>query len=96
VVVAGCCAVVRGGDFRMAHAAVLLIVFLIVGTGGYAYDGAMGQDIATANEVICPVCGQTMTNLRRIRRALNGDLDVFQCKSCKFSTTYAVKMAPAA
>jgi hypothetical protein len=54
------------------------------------------NDAIALTEVICPVCGQTMTFLRRIRRAFNGDLDVFQCKSCKFSTTYAVKMAPAA
>jgi len=46
-------------------------------------------------EVICAVCGQTMTHLHRIRRAFGGDLDVFQCKSCRYSTTYAVKMGKA-
>jgi transposase-like protein len=53
-------------------------------------------DVAQTTEVICPVCGQTMTHLRRIKRAFNGDLDVFLCKSCKFSTTLALKMASAA
>jgi hypothetical protein len=37
-----------------------------------------------------------MTYLHRIRRPFNGDVDVFQCESCKVSTTFTVKMAPAA
>jgi hypothetical protein len=45
-------------------------------------------------EVLCPVCGQTMTFLQKIRRAFGADVDVFRCKSCNFSTTYAVKMQP--
>jgi len=37
-----------------------------------------------------------MTYLSKIRRAFGGDLDVFQCKSCRYSTTYAVKVGTAA
>jgi aerobic-type carbon monoxide dehydrogenase small subunit (CoxS/CutS family) len=56
----------------------------------------MNQDIEPGIELICPVCGQTMTYLHRIKRAFNGDRDVFQCGSCKVSMTRAVEMAPAA
>ena len=68
---------------------------IIVGTVRRAHKCGM-TDVAQTTEVICPVCGQTMTHLRRIKRAFNGDLDVFLCKSCNFSTTYALKMASAA
>jgi hypothetical protein len=49
------------------------------------------EDAAPPTEIICPVGGQTMTLLRRIRSAFGDDTDVFQCKSRKFSTTYFVK-----
>jgi hypothetical protein len=72
------------------------LIYRIAGTGRRAQLCSMRNDTNPATEVICPVCGQTMTYLHRIWRAFNGDRDVFRCGSCKVSMTRAVKMAPAA
>ncbi len=42
------------------------------------------------NEVACPVCGRPMTLLHIIRRAFGENLNVFQCKPCRFSMTEPV------
>jgi hypothetical protein len=53
-------------------------------------DVTMNEDVTPANDVICPVCGRSMTLQYTVRRAFSADLNVFQCEPCKISTTKPV------
>jgi transposase-like protein len=55
----------------------------------------MMDDATPETEVICPVCGQTMTYLHRFRSAFHGTFDEFRCKSCNYLTTFEVKVGMA-
>jgi predicted RNA-binding Zn-ribbon protein involved in translation (DUF1610 family) len=56
----------------------------------YVPNYAMNENLTSANEVICPVCGRPMILLHTIRRAFAENLNVFKCKPCGFSTTEPV------
>jgi len=69
------------------------IDFRMVGTDqGAHHSHPMSDGITPEPEVICPVCGQTMTFLHRLRSAFDGTFDEFRCKSCNYRTTLEVKM----
>jgi predicted RNA-binding Zn-ribbon protein involved in translation (DUF1610 family) len=57
------------------------------GVRDYVPNYAMSENLTSANEVICPVCGLPMILLHTIRRAFADNLNVFKCKPCGFSTT---------
>jgi predicted RNA-binding Zn-ribbon protein involved in translation (DUF1610 family) len=60
------------------------------GTRHGVHKYAMSENLTSANEVICPVCGRPMILLHTIRRAFGENLNVFKCKPCGFSTTEPV------
>jgi hypothetical protein len=47
-------------------------------------------------EVVCPVCGRSMTYLHTIRRAFADDLVAFKCNPCGFSMTERASDTPPA
>jgi C4-type Zn-finger protein len=67
------------------------LIFLIVEIDGDTHLLSMNNIATPETEIICPVCGQTMTYRHRVRSAFHETADVFGCTSCNFSTTYEVK-----
>jgi hypothetical protein len=57
-------------------------------------SSAVSERSADAPTILCPACARSMTRVRTIWRALQDDMQVFECRACNVSVSAEVSPRP--